>query len=516
MKLYFGFNLQSHTVMCHEIANAVLAAEPDSRFAGVMTVKDGPHEKWMRSQADIPYEQLDTTDAIEELSLTYDVPPGRVEEWERRMGRPLSDLIVADRNIGHRYVTGGRQVRTDIMRYDSPEDLRRFVVCFLDTFEERLKRFKPDLVFMPVIASLPALALARVCRYLDIPFVVLRSVRIGNYFILSRNDETERFYEVEQQFDQACQQGGAVPVLADEFRSYMQSYRTESPEQPVWALTCNQAIESIQKKNPIAFYGELVVRVGLACVRCFRAPRKRFLRWKHPFSIFSVQFFQKTGVRFFNPDRFDSPQAGEPYIYFPLHLDPEASTMVLSPEFTDQLSVVDMLAKSIPLTHTLYVKEHPTMIGRRPPGFYKRIRHHTNVRLINPLVNSMELSRQADLIISITGTAGWEAILMGRPVLTLGESFYAQLGFSFHCSDARRLPELIKEILFKTIQPRCGQEDLARFFACLYDRSFLLPGGVVALWPDKPVAPDGLTAAHRSVCALLAEKLRQVNLGTTR
>lgn len=506
MKLFFAFNLQSHTLLCHEVAKNIRAADPDSRFAGVMTVKGGPHEKWLRSQTEIPYEMLDSTDDIEKRALNYEVSTERIIEWERRFDRPLFDLIIADRNIGHRYVTDGRLIRTDMMAHDSHGDLSRFVCCFLDTFEDHLRRFKPDLVFMPAVASMPALALVRVCAWMGIPFTVLRSARIGNRFVLSLNDSTERFFAIEAAFEKACKDGGPLPQLPAEFKTYLDSYKTDSPEAPFWATTCNQAIEKLQKTSPFRFYGDLLLRLGLACKRKLFLPSVRDLRWKHPFSILGFQIRQKMAVRHFRPDRFDEPQDAEPYIYFPLHLSPEASTMVLAPDFSDQLAVIDRLATHIPLSHKLYVKEHPTMIGLRPTGFYERIRRHANVRLINPLTDSMALSRRADLVAVITGTVGWEAILMGRPVLMLGESFFSHLGFCHRGSDPAALGALIKDIIFHEHKPLHSQDELSRYLKCLYDGSFELPDGIQVLW-GRLIKPGQLNDEERLAALVLARQL---------
>jgi len=491
MKIYFGFNLQTHTLLCHEMAKSILAAEPDSRFAGVMSVKGGPHEKWIKKQREIDYEMLESTDAIEKRALEYELAAERVMEWERRLTCPLLDLVVADRNIGHRTVTDGHLIRTDIMAYDSQKDLQRFVCCFLDTFEKQLTLFKPDLVFMPVIASMPLLSLARVCEWMNIPFVVPRSVRIGNRFVLSKNDATERFADIETAFRNVCGEGAPLPELPEEFQTYLNSYKTDTPEAPVWATTCNRAIEKLQKTNPLKFYGELLLRLGLACKRKVLPPRNRDLRWKHPFSIFAFHVRQKISVRHFRPNRFDEPRDSEPYIYFPLHLSPEASTMVLAPGFVNQPALIDRLAMSIPLSHKLYVKEHPTMIGRRPAGFYERIRRHVNVRLINPLVDSMGLTRRAGLVASITGTAAWEAILMECPVLMFGESFFSHLGFSHRVENPDSLGLLIKEIILHHKKPEHSSDDIVRYLKCLHDGSFELPDGIEVFW-GRTIPPGKL------------------------
>jgi hypothetical protein len=510
VNVYFGFNLQTHTLLCHEVAKNIQAAEPGSRFAGIMSVKGGPHEKWIRNQSEVAYDLIDTTDALEKAALDYEVTTERVMEWERRLGFPLMDLVIADRDAGHRYVTDGRCIETTMSAHDSHEDLQRFICCFLDTYEDRLTTFRPDLVYIVCIAALPCLALARVCEVLNIPFVVLRSTRIGNRHVLSLNDATERFADIEAAFHRACDEGGPLPELPEECRSYLNSFQTDSPEAPVWATSCSQNIEKLQNMNFFRFYGEMALRLGLACTRRLLPPRNRDLRWKKPFSTFAFQIRQKTAVRRFKSDDFDSPRDDEPFIYFPLHLSPEASTMVLAPDYVNQAALIDHLAMRIPLSHKLYVKEHPIMIGRRPAGFYDRIRRHVNVRLINPLVNSMELARRADLVTSISGTAAWESILMGCPVLMFGESFFSHLGLCHRLSEPAGLGGLIKDIVFNQKPTKHGSDELVRFMKCLYDGSFDVPDCIEAYWGRK-IPPGKLNEKEIRVAKILAARLVSLN-----
>jgi len=182
--------------------------------------------------------------------------------------------------------------------------------------------------------------------------------------------------------------------------------------------------------------------------------------------------------------------------------------MVLSPAFTDQNALIDLLAARIPLTHKLYVKEHPTMIGLRPDGFYDRIRRHVNVRLINPLTDSMALSRRADLVAVITGTVGWEAILMERPVLMFGESFFSHLGLCHRAGDPAELGRLIKEILFHGLKPAHGPDELVRYMKCLYDGSFDLPEGIQVLWGGL-LKPGKIGERETRFAQTLAEQIIQ-------
>ena len=63
------------------------------------------------------------------------------------------------------------------------------------------------------------------------------------------------------------------------------------------------------------------------------------------------------------------PPSGAPYVYVPLHFQPEMTTLVLAPFCVDQIAVIENVAKTLPIDHRLYVKEHKASLGRRPFGY---------------------------------------------------------------------------------------------------------------------------------------------------
>lgn len=121
---------------------------------------------------------------------------------------------------------------------------------------------------------------------------------------------------------------------------------------------------------------------------------------------------------------FDEPVDGEPYVLFPIHFQPEASTLVQAPYFLNQEALIEDISKSLPVGHRLYVKEHLTNRGRRPLSFYKYIKKTFGVRLLGPDADTWSLIQGAAAIAIITGTMGWEGILFKKPVVTFGEVFF--------------------------------------------------------------------------------------------
>lgn len=116
----------------------------------------------------------------------------------------------------------------------------------------------------------------------------------------------------------------------------------------------------------------------------------------------------------------------EHYIFFPLQLQPEASTDVWGMWHSNQIATIENVSKSLPLNCSLYVKEHKVATGRREGlfSYYNKLNRIPNVVLVHPLEDSRTLIQGADLAVVVSGTVGWEALLYGKPTVTLGNVFY--------------------------------------------------------------------------------------------
>ena len=89
-----------------------------------------------------------------------------------------------------------------------------------------------------------------------------------------------------------------------------------------------------------------------------------------------------------------------------------------------QLVFIDAWAKSLPADTVLYVKEHYTLLVHKELNFYRELRKYPNVVLINPWVNSRKLIENAEVVTTLTGTAGYEAMLLRKPVFIGGNAVY--------------------------------------------------------------------------------------------
>jgi hypothetical protein len=137
-------------------------------------------------------------------------------------------------------------------------------------------------------------------------------------------------------------------------------------------------------------------------------------------------------------------QKGDKFYLFLLHMQPEASTLVQARHYLDQVAVVHNIAFALPFPYKLYVKEHPSALGKQPESFYRKIQEIPNVQLIAAKENIEELIQESRGVITLTSTAGMEAVLAGKPAYALGNVFY-----EYHplCRTPKTMDELREQLL---------------------------------------------------------------------
>lgn len=142
------------------------------------------------------------------------------------------------------------------------------------------------------------------------------------------------------------------------------------------------------------------------------------------------------------------------FVYYPLHTEPELSLQTLSPEYFYQLSCIAALSRDLPAGYVLAVKETFDAVGRRPLDFYKQLAEFKNVVLLDPMELGLDVVKAAQAVCVITGTAGFEAAVLGKPVISFGR--HNQFSFLPHVrvvSNESDLKGYLSEFL-------CGERDV--------------------------------------------------------
>ncbi|QCF25019.1 hypothetical protein [Hydrocarboniclastica marina] len=200
------------------------------------------------------------------------------------------------------------------------------------------------------------------------------------------------------------------------------------------------------------------------------------------------------------------PVAGETYVYFPLHKQPEATTGPLGGFFQDQRQAIDMLSKCLPAGWKIYVKEFPHQrLTHRSRGYYDELLGMDNVRLIKKDVNSIELVKGSAFVATVTGTAAWEAFWLEKPAVLFGYSLLCAAKGMFDVKTASDLRGVLTEIPSVCID----EEDRMAWLFAVDQLAFK-----AYLEPYKPAVQnsafsedENAEAVSREICSFLKKHL---------
>jgi hypothetical protein len=160
-----------------------------------------------------------------------------------------------------------------------------------------------------------------------------------------------------------------------------------------------------------------------------------------------------------------------PFVYFPLHKEPERSLSIGAPYYTNQLTVIENIAKSLPVKYRLFVKDHPAMLKTtmwvRSKEFYKRIIDLPNVELIHHSVNQDKILEKCELVIAIKGSSALEAALENKPSIIFDDVDFAEISSIFVLKNIEELPITIKNALKSKVK----KSEVVQFLKKIDDNS---------------------------------------------
>lgn len=148
------------------------------------------------------------------------------------------------------------------------------------------------------------------------------------------------------------------------------------------------------------------------------------------------------------------PDFNESYIYVPLHYQPELTSCPLGNFYVNQLLIIELLSKTLPEGWKIYVKENivqflPGFRGEcsRTTDFYDRLAAFPQVRIIPTTTSTFELIDNSRAVALVAGTAGLEAVVRGKPVMTFGHAWYNDCEGVFYIESLQDCEEAVSKII---------------------------------------------------------------------
>jgi hypothetical protein len=322
-------------------------------------------------------------------------------------------------------------------------------------FEKIIEQVKPDFLVMLVPISHYQELLYQMCKSLGIKVLMLLTSKFAGRLLISENPVVVDRKE-----------SHASHMSEDELLNYMKKY---------------DMFNQLKQVQKIAFESNKWDR--------YKSIFKYFLSsddkdHKNRYSNFGVNRFvvlkekiirsikRKVRKSFIDKNFQQLENISSPFIYFPLHYEPERILLIDAPFYDDQIAVITNVAKSIPVGHILILKEHPFMqtLGWRPLSFYKELMNLPNVQILHPSTNPIELIKKCDLVVTIAGTTGLEAAFYKKPTVILSDQLYSETPFTCRIKNLEELPKTIR----KSLQNKVNLSDLGKFVKMMDENTFEL------------------------------------------
>lgn len=420
-----------------------------------------------------------------------------LQDLEKRIGIPtLWQYINVDR-----IVRSGQLVRE--YPYDTPsythEEMLKMVQVHAKRIAAFLDREKPDFLFTAQPGAIGTILLYHLARERGIPTLVVMFPGVEARTCLSRRYNRLTFVEDAMQKHNSLARE-KVPYWK-EAEEFIKSFRS-APR------VYSQVYNAVPAATRSAHFKFLVPRNFLRSIKTIFG---MYVYWRqnkddysaiHPVHHVLDRIKRKSRLLIGYDDMYGQLPSDVPFVFFPLHLEPEVAITLQSPFFSDQLAVVRHVAQSLPAGYKLVVKEHPQMLGFRPRSFFKELRKIPNVVVVHPRLRALDIIPRAELIVTLAGTAGFEAVLLKKPVVTFGEVFYNALSTVKRSLIPEELPGLVRSQLN---HPRFDEEELTRFVAAILEESAEVD--VPYLWTqesDEQKKREGLAP----FVALVAKKIK--------
>lgn len=155
------------------------------------------------------------------------------------------------------------------------------------------------------------------------------------------------------------------------------------------------------------------------------------------------------------------------YVFYPIQYYRESRLTMRAPEFYNQLWLIEFLSRSLPDDCELVVKDHPHHVGALPLTHARKITRYAHA--VAPSIPARTVIKHADAVVTVNNTVGYEAIMYGKPVVTLGDAFYSGAGYTW---DVATLDELATQLSNAVAGKKLSDETVLEFAHGIIESSF--------------------------------------------
>ena len=349
-------------------------------------------------------------------------PVAIVQAWERRYGSPHLKVYTASERI-----LAGR----------SEEERQRYLLSQIEYFEGHIRRLNPSLFICGQAGSLPPWVAIKVFQENSIPTLIVSCSRFENRCFTPADPherlQVETLYHEKQQSGLSEEEHQTVETIFHQYRTKrakpVEFRPIRKAIQPKWIPRPNRFLHTLWEYacTDRRYYDEPLSAILLRALKSRRS-------WVYD--------------RILKPCMLRQIPSEPRFFFFPLQVEPEMSLSTQGRGWMNQLELIRLISECLPIDRWLYVKEHPMMAsGLRPFGFYREMLRLPRVKLLHQGLDSYAVVPHAEAVITIGSTAGWEALMFGKPVLLIGHAFYEEFREGVIClNELESLPRLLRQM----------------------------------------------------------------------
>jgi len=313
-----------------------------------------------------------------------------------------------------------------------------------------LDQLQPDLIIFPVSPHIIFdYVLYSLCKQKQIPTILFQQTSLPNLLYPVQQFEKGN-PQLITYYQQLLTTASSLPLLSEENKKHVQQikgdYETAIPfytkdqtsrKNPLYyackkIMTNPDNLQNIIHKGYYLFTRDHYIKTKDQPIQSSNSKQIHYLFMK----LEGIQ--KKNKLKHYYQTLVQPIDYHRPFVYFPLHYQPENTTSPQGGIYADQFLVIDMISQLLPKGWILYVKEHPAQWHplfhgecSRDITFYEQVNNMPNVSFVSTTLPSFDVIDHAQAVVTITGTSGWEALLRGIPVLLFGDAWYTDCQGAF-------------------------------------------------------------------------------------
>ena len=232
-------------------------------------------------------------------------------------------------------------------------------------------------------------------------------------------------------------------------KSYLESIRQNEPEFGSETDSSTEYVSRLRDKlqKILLFKGESVNRISWLIYRSILTKLSKIYQSRYNLS-------ESNTIDLIN---------NTDYIFFPIQYYCESRVTMRAAPFFDQAYLVEYLSRNVPGTTELLVKDHPRRAGSLPNQSAQEISRFSN--FAPPSISAHKIIRNASAVVTLNNTVGHEALLWGKPVVTLGDALYSETRLTTDVNDIDKLDVKISEAID---EGGPNEEEILRYINGLY------------------------------------------------